>query len=79
MDTVKSSKESKKTLLAMLFTKGKLFLAFHLKRCTNGDIRSVFDHMEERMGTTKFADTFKYILTDRGVEFRYPEALEKGN
>lgn len=30
MDTVKSSRESKKTLLTMLFTKEKLFLAFLL-------------------------------------------------
>ena len=78
MDTVKSSRESKKTLLTMLFTKEKLFLAFLLNRCTKGSVRFVFDRMEKRMGTTKFADTFEYILTDRGVEFGDPEALEKG-
>lgn len=35
MDTVKSSRDSQRTLLTMIFTEEKLFLAFLLNRCTN--------------------------------------------
>lgn len=69
MDTVHSSRESKKTLLTMFFTKEKLFLAFLMNRCTKGAVRLVFDRLEKRMGTYEFASMFEYILTDRGSEF----------
>ena len=36
---VHSSRESKKTLLTMFFTKEKLFLAFLMNRCTKGAVR----------------------------------------
>ena len=78
MDTVHSSRESKKTLLTMFFTKEKLFLAFLMNRCTKGAVRLVFDHLEKRMGTYEFASVFEYILTDRGSEFGNPDALETG-
>ena len=76
MDTVHSSRESKKTLLTLFFTKEKLFLAFLMNRCTEGAVRLVFDRLEERMGTCEFASVFEYILTDRGSEFGDPTALE---
>lgn len=78
MDTVHSSRESKKTLLTMFFTKEKLFLAFLMNRCTKGAVRLVFDRLEKRMGTYEFASVFEYILTDRGSEFGDPDALETG-
>lgn len=78
MDTVHSSRESKKTLLTMFFTKEKLFLAFLMNRCTKGSVRLVFDRLEKRMGTYEFASVFEHILTDRGSEFGDPEALETG-
>ena len=78
MDTVHSSRESKKTLLTMFFTKEKLFLAFLINRCTKGAVRLVFDRMEKRMGTYGFASVFEYILTNRGSEFGDPDALETG-
>lgn len=78
MDTVHSSRESKKTLLTLFFTKEKLFLAFLMNRCTKGAVRLVFDRLEKRMGTYEFASVFEYILTDRGSEFGAPEALETG-
>ncbi len=78
MDTVHSSRESKKTLLTLFFTKEKLFLAFLMNRCTKGAVRLVFDRLEKRMGTYEFASVFEYILTDRGSEFGDPEALETG-
>ena len=38
----------------------------------------VFDRLEKRMGTTVFASSFEYILTDRGSEFGDPVSLETG-
>ena len=78
MDTVHSSRESKKTLLTFFFTKEKLFLAFLMNRCTTGAVRLIFDRLEKRMGTYEFLTVFKYILTDRGSEFGNPDSLETG-
>lgn len=78
MDTVHSSKESKKTLLTFFFTRQKLFLAFLMNRCTEGAVRLVFDRLEKRMGTYEFVSIFEYFLTDRGSEFGDPQALETG-
>ena len=74
MDTVKSSRDSQRTLL----TEEKLFLAFLLNRCTKGAVRAVFDRLEKRMGTFEFISVFENILTDRGSEFSDPNALETG-
>ena len=78
MDTVKSSRDSQRTLLTMIFTEEKLFLAFLLNRCTKGAVRAVFDRLEKRMGTFEFISVFENILTDRGSEFSDPNALETG-
>lgn len=78
MDTVHSSRESKKTLLTMFFTREKLLLAFLMNRYTKGAVRLIFDRLEKRMGTYEFASVFEYILTDRGSEFGDPDALETG-
>ena len=78
MDTVKSSRDSHKTLLTMIFTEEELFLAFLLNRCTKGAVRAVFDRLEKRMGTYEFTSVFKNVLTDRGSEFGDPEKLETG-
>ena len=69
MDTVKSSRDSKKALLTLFFTKEKLFLAFLINRCTKGAVRLVFDRLEKRMGTYEFISVFENVLTDRGSEF----------
>lgn len=78
MDTVHSSRDSKKTLLTFFFTKGKLFLTFLMNRCTEGAVRLILDRLEKRLGTYGFISTFEHILTDRGTEFGDPEALETG-
>lgn len=78
MDTVHSSRESKKTLLTFFFPKEKLFLAFLMNRCTKGAVRFVFNHLEKRLGTYDFLSLFDNLLTDRGSEFGDPEALETG-
>ena len=78
MDTVHSSRESKKTLLTFFFKREKLFLAFLMNRCTKGAVRLVFDRLEKRLGTFDFLTLFEYILTDRGSEFGDPDSLETG-
>lgn len=78
MDTVHSSRESRKTLLTFYFTREKLFLAFLMNRCTKGSVRLVFDKLEKRLGTYEFLTLFEYLLTDRGTEFGDPDALETG-
>lgn len=78
MDTVHSSRKSKKTLLTFFFTREKLFLAFLMNRCTKGAVRLVFDRLEKRFGAYDFQSVFPYILTDRGSEFGDPDSLETG-
>ena len=78
MDTVHSSRDSKKTLLTFFFTREKLFLAFLMNRCTEGAVRLVFDRLEKRLGTYEFISVFEYLLTDRGSEFGDTDALETG-
>ena len=78
MDTVHSSRESRKVLLTFFFTREKLFLAFLMNRCTKGAVRLVFDRLEKRFGTFDFLSVFEYILTDRGSEFGDPNSLEVG-
>ena len=78
MDTVHSSRESKKTILTFYLTKSKLFLAFLINRCTKGAVRCVFDTIETRLGTYEFVSIFNYTLTDRGSEFGDPDSLETG-
>ena len=78
MDTVKSSKGSKKCILTFYFRDEKLFLAYLLNRCTKGAVRAVFDRLESRLGTETFHVLFETILTDRGGKFGDLEALETG-
>lgn len=78
MDTVHSSRDSKKTLLTFFFTREKLFLAFLMNRCTESAVRLVLDRLEKRMGTYEFISVFEYLLTNRGSEFGDPDALETG-
>jgi IS30 family transposase len=78
MDTVHSSRESKRVLLTFYIKGVKLFLAFIMNRCTKGAVRLVFDRLERRMGTYDFLTMFGTILTDRGSEFGDPDSLETG-
>ena len=78
MDTVHSCRGCNRVLLTFFFTKEKLFLAFIIDRCTPGAVRLVFDRLEKRLGIYDFLALFGTILTDRGVEFGNPDALEVG-
>ena len=78
MDTVHSCRGCNRVLLTFFFTREKLFLAFIIDRCTPGAVRLVFDRLEKRLGIYDFLTLFGTILTDRGVEFGNPDALEVG-
>lgn len=78
MDTVKSARGSNKCILTFYFPETELFLAHLLYRCTPGAVRAVFDRLQSRLGSSfDFSCMFPVILTDRGVEFGNPDALEK--
>lgn len=77
MDTVHSSRDSKKVLLTFYLRKEKLFLAFLMSRCTTGAVRIVFDRLKNRLDTD-FHLLFHTVLTDRGSEFGDPDSLEAG-
>ena len=78
MDTVHSCRGCNRVLLTFFFTREKLFLAYIMDRCTPGAVRLVFDRLEKRLGISGFLTLFETVLTDRGVEFGNPDALEKG-
>ena len=77
MDTVHSSRDSKRVLLTFYLRKEKLFLAYLMNRCTTASVRAIFDRLKKRLDTD-FHLLFHTILTDRGVEFGSPEPLETG-
>jgi IS30 family transposase len=78
MDTVHSSRESKRVILTFFLTREKLFLAFIMNRCTKGAVRLIFDKLERQLDTYDFLTLFSTILTDRGTEFGDPDSLETG-
>ncbi len=78
MDTVHSSRESKRVILTFFLTREKLFLAFIMNRCTNGSVKLIFNKLEHQLGTYDFLTLFSTILTDRGSEFGDPDSLETG-
>ncbi len=78
MDTVHSSRDSKKALLTFFFTEEKLFLSFLITRNTKTAVKGIFNKLEKRLGTYDFLRLFEYILTDRGSEFGDPDSLETG-
>ncbi len=78
MDTVHSSRESKRVILTFFLTREKLFLAFIMNRCTKGAVKLIFNKLEHQMSTYGFLTLFSTVLTDRGSEFGDPESLEIG-
>ena len=75
MDTVEGKKGGK-VLLTILFRTSKLMLAFLLNDKTTSSVITVFDNLETVLGNELFEKTFPIILTDNGIEFSNPLALE---
>ena len=73
MDTVHSSRESKRVILTFFLTREKLFLAFIMNRCTKGAVRLIFDKLERQLDTYDFLTLFSTILTDYAEEKIMPK------
>lgn len=67
MDTVHSSKESKRVILTFFLTREKLFLTFIMNRFTQGAVKLILGKLEHPLGTYNFLKLFNVILTDRAL------------
>lgn len=76
MDTVKSAHGCYKTLLTFILPKSDFFLAFIMPHAGEKDVLHIFDYLTRLLGVKTFNKIFPTILTDNGVEFKDPEALE---
>lgn len=76
MDTVKGGREKGKVLLTMIFRKTSFMLIFLMNDGTQDSVIQVFDALTELLGMALFKRLFSVILTDNGVEFKNPNALE---
>lgn len=78
MDTVLGCEGSRKVLLTLHFTCCSFMMAYLLERKEARYVKSVFDTIEQSIGSLSFSNAFPLILTDRGGEFQNPDALECG-
>ena len=76
MDTVKGRRGKNKVLLTMIFRNTSFMLIFLMPNGTQKSVLAVFDHLTSLLGLETFRKLFPVILTDNGVEFKDPEALE---
>lgn len=76
MDTVKGSRGKGKVFLTMIFRRYSFMLVFLMKDGTQDSVIQVFDTLTDMLGLALFKRLFGVILTDNGVEFKNPNALE---
>ena len=76
MDTLKGARGKGKVLLTMIFRKTSFMLIFLLNDATQNSVIQVFDALTKTLGMALFKRLFAVILTDNGVEFKDPDALE---
>lgn len=76
MDTVKGARGKGKVLLTMIFRNSSFMLMFLMPDGTQESVTAVFDMLTEKLGLKIFRKLFGVILTDNGVEFKNPIALE---
>lgn len=77
MDTLVGKKgKGEHTILSLLFTKTNLQLFFKLRSNCSEEVDRVFQNIKSHLGTDIFKQTFEGILTDNGIEFRDPLAIE---
>ncbi len=76
MDTVLSARGTKKVLLTMIFRQNSFMLVFLMNDRTQKSVITVFDRLTELLNPDTFRNLFPVILTDNGVEFKDPDALE---
>jgi transposase, IS30 family len=78
MDTVVGPEGSKKVLLTLHFCCADFMMAYLLDSKESVNVENVFDKLNTALGTYLFCKTMPLILTDRGGEFKHPDALECG-
>lgn len=78
MDTVLGCEGSKKVLLTFHFDCCSFMMAYLLESKKAKNVRKIFDLIENAVDIEIFSQIFPVILTDRGTEFRQPDALECG-
>ena len=76
MDTVKGGRNKGKVFLTMIFRRTSFMLIFLMNDGTQGSVIQIFDSLTEILGVSLFKRLFPVILTDNGVEFKNPQALE---
>lgn len=78
MDTVIGCEGSHKVLLTLHFDCCSFMMAYLLENKEAKNVKEIFDSIERAIGIEMFSQIFPVILTDRGGEFRQPDALECG-
>lgn len=78
MDTVVGPEGSRKVLLTLHYCAPDFMMAFLLDSKEASGVEALFDRMNGAIGTSLFCKTMPLILTDRGGEFKHPDALECG-
>lgn len=76
MDTVMGCEGSKKVLLTFHFCGPNFMMAFLLNSKEASEVTAVLDMINLVIGSDVFRSTFPLIVTDRGSEFKQPDALE---
>lgn len=78
MDTVVGPEGSHKVLLTLHFCAADFMMAYLLDTKEAFHVENTFDSINKSIGTELFCRTIPLILTDRGGEFKHPDALECG-
>lgn len=78
MDTVVGCEGSHKALLTLHFCAPAFMVAFLLDSKEAICVENTFDSINRAIGTHLFCKTMPLIITDRGSEFKHPDALECG-
>ena len=76
MDTVVGPDGSHKVLLTLHFCNADFMMAYLLDSKEAIGVENTFDKINEAIGTYLFSKTMPLIITDRGGEFKHPDALE---
>ena len=77
LDTVEGGRDnSTQAFLTIFFRNCSLMLIFVLQEKSQDQVIKVFDYLTEKLGIKVFQELFPIILTDNGVEFKFPERLE---
>lgn len=76
MDTVLGCEGSKKVLLTLHYGETNFMMAYLLDSKESSGVETIFDMLNDTLGTYLFCKAMPLILTDRGGEFRHPDSLE---